>query len=572
MDLSVLIPARNEQFLSKTIEDVLANMRGETEVIAILDGGWANPPVKDHPRVHLIHHSQSIGQRAATNEAARMSQAKFIMKADAHCAFDEGFDVKLMADCKYDWTVVPRMYNLHVFDWSCKKCGHNWYMGPTPTSCAKCENKTDFEKVMVWKPRLNRRSDFARFDRELHFQYWRAYEKRRESKGDIVDLMCHVGACWFMHRERYWDLGGVDEAHGSWGQMGVEISCKSWLSGGRQVVNKKTWYSHLFRTQPGFGFPYPNPGIERAREYSRKLWMENSWPKAKYPLSWLIKKFAPVPDWEQKGGDLNANRNNLVDSHFGVGIHSGNDIGIDNSQGNFQKKLSKGIIYYTDNRLDGKIMRTVQRQILKSCNGHKIVSVSLSPINFGENITLALDRGYLTMFKQILAGIEASKSDIIFLVEHDLLYHPSHFDFIPEKKDVFYYNENRWFVDAETGRALFYNAKSTSGLCAYRDLLLEHYRKRVERVEREGFTRRLGFEPGNHPYPRGVDNYGSEAYFSKFPNIDIRHKKNLTPSRWSQDEFRSKKNLYAWKEADEVPFWGRTKGRFEEILNAVSAS
>jgi len=99
---------------------------------------------------------------------------------------------------------------------------------------------------------------------------------------------------------RFYDLEGMDEKHGSWGQFGTEIACKSWLSGGKMVVNKKTWYSHLFRTQNGFGFPYVLSGNaqERAREYSRWLWLGDNWNLAKLPLKWLIKKFAPVPGWE----------------------------------------------------------------------------------------------------------------------------------------------------------------------------------------------------------------------------------------------------------------------------------
>jgi hypothetical protein len=114
-------------------------------------------------------------------------------------------------------------------------------------------------------------------------------------------VMCFVGAAFFMQRSRFWELGGLDEGHGSWGQMGVEISCKSWLSGGRMVVNKKTWFAHLFRTQPGFGFPYEMhyADQERAREYSRDLWLNNKWEGQVLPLSWLVDKFAPVPDWEQ---------------------------------------------------------------------------------------------------------------------------------------------------------------------------------------------------------------------------------------------------------------------------------
>ena len=68
------------------------------------------------------------------------------------------------------------------------------------------------------------------------------------------------------------------------------------------------------------------------------------------------------------------------------------------------------------------------------------------------------------MFKQILVALEASESDIVYFCEADVLYHPSHFDFTPSKKDVFYYNENVWKLDAKTGHALHYECRQVSGI------------------------------------------------------------------------------------------------------------
>jgi glycosyltransferase involved in cell wall biosynthesis len=305
-DLSVLIPSRNEMFLKRTIDSVLENIGADTEVIAVLDGAWAEPVIPDHPRLTLVHHSVSIGQRAATNEAARISQAKYVMKLDAHCSVDKHFDVKMMADCEPDMTMVPRLYNLHAFDWKCNACGNRTYQGPTPTVCTVCKESRGFERVMEWKPRLNRKSDFMRFDKDLHFQYWRAFGKRPEAQPDIAPLMSSLGACWMMERKRYWELEGTDEATGSWGQMGTEVACKSWLSGGRQMVTKKTWYSHMFRTQGGdFGFPYEISGTaqEKARKYSQWMWRGNNWKKAIHPLSWLVEKFWPIEGWDQSNLD-----------------------------------------------------------------------------------------------------------------------------------------------------------------------------------------------------------------------------------------------------------------------------
>lgn len=308
-DLSVIVPGRREIFMAQTINNILQNARGDTEVIAICDEVWPDPPLVDHPKLTVLHSMTPVGQRGGFNQGARISRAKYVMKLDAHSAVDEGFDLKLMApyeDGRLTWadTTIPRMYNLHGFDWKCKDCGWNCYQGPHPKVCTKC-GKTNLFMDIIWKPRLSRRTDYARFDSTMHFQYWQQYEKRHpeEAKQEISDVLSSVGACFFMRRDRFWAIGGLDEAHGGqtgWGQFGTEISCKSWLSGGRQVVNKTTWFSHMFRTRQDFSFPYRISGNEqdRAREYSRNIWLKDGWPKAKRPLKWLIDKFAPVPGWE----------------------------------------------------------------------------------------------------------------------------------------------------------------------------------------------------------------------------------------------------------------------------------
>jgi len=139
-DLSILIPSRNEMFLARTIEDILQNIEADTEVIAVLDGAWADPPLPQHERVNVIHVPEAVGQRAATNMACRLSKAKYVMKVDAHCSFDKGFDRKMIEAFKEtgdNVTMVPTMRNLWAFDWKCMKCGKKWYQGPTPTKCAE---------------------------------------------------------------------------------------------------------------------------------------------------------------------------------------------------------------------------------------------------------------------------------------------------------------------------------------------------------------------------------------------------------------------------------------------------
>jgi hypothetical protein len=161
------------------------------------------------------------------------------------------------------------------------------------------------------------------------------------------------------------------------------------------------------------------------------------------------------------------------------------------------------------------------------------------------------------MFRQILAGLEALDTDYVFFAEHDVLYHPSHFDFVPDECDRYYYNTNVWKLRVEDGHCLHYDCRQTSGLCADRELLIKHYRERVRRVEAEGFSRKMGFEPGTHKRAERVDDYGSDSWQSAYPNVDIRHGGNLTPSRWSKEQFRDQRYTAGWIESDEIPGWGR---------------
>jgi hypothetical protein len=534
-------------FLSKTIEDILKNKRGKTEIIVHLDGKWANPGIPDHPDLTIIYSPEPIGQRAGTNKACRLSRAKYVMKADAHLAFDEGFDVKLMEAITDDMTIVPMMKNLHVFDWVCigkseklgvpywdapydmpRGCGFRIYQGPTPEKCQKCDG--NMERQLLWIAKDSPKSTSFLFDTTMHFQYFAQFKKRPEGKGDLTETMSLQGSCFMLTRKKYWELDICEENYGSWGQQGTEVACKTWFSGGRVMCLQTTWYAHMFRTQGGdFSFPYPQSQrqIEKAREYSRKQFKEGGWSKT-IPgrgIDWLLQKFYPVPYW-----------------------HDGKET--PKKKHEAPVALKKGIIFYTDNKVNLKIAHAVQDNLRRT--GLSIVSASLKPMpNFGKNVHLKLERGYLTMFKQQLAALEASDADIIYMCEHDVLYHPSHFEFTPPKKDVFYYNVNVWKVDAYRDHALAVDeCRQVSGLVAYREFLIEEYKRRIKRVEEAGeFKRGWGFEPGTKSIERGgFSDFTAENFKSTYPNLDIRADHNLTPNRWNKEQFRNQQNTIGWIE------------------------
>ena len=523
MDLTVIIPSRNEEFLDRTIQDLLENIQGDTEIIAVIDGYTPNPPLKSFdPRLTLIYHPEAVGQRVGSNDAAKLAKGKYIMKVDAHCAFDKGFDVKMLEAFKEvgdDVTMCPLMKNLHAFDWVCKN-GHRRYQGPSGP-CNECKEPTT--KDVCWIAKDSPKSTSFRFDKTMHFQYWGEWAKKPECQTDIVETMSLQGSCFMCTKEKYFELELCGEEFHSWGQQGVEVACKTWMSGGRVMCNKRTWYAHMFRTQGGdFSFPYHNPQSEvnENRELSRQLFQHDGWPKAKRKFQWILDKFNP-PEWT----------------------------------------IQKGIIYYTDNELDEKIAKPCRESVINSAKAHgmPIVTSALHhKLTFGvKNVYFpSLKRSYETMFKQILGALENSTADIIFFCEHDILYHTDHFDFAPEK-GTFYYNQNVWFLRIEDGFCLHYDVNQLSGLCGWRDDLITHFKERIEYIEKNGFPRsKMGFEPMTHNRIDWKNKFKLGIWKSASPNVDIRHGNNPTGNRWTKDKYRNQSLLINWTEAWEIPAWG----------------
>lgn len=303
MELSILIPSRNEEFLARTIQDILENIEADTEVIAVLDGVLAEPPIPQHDRVNVIYLQKSIGQRAATNLATKLAQGKYVMKVDAHCSFDKGFDRKMLEAFKKvgdNVTMVPIMRNLWAFDWKCYRCGWKKYQGPTPKRCGQCGDSRYMRKKMMWIGKHNPQSTSYCFDSEPHFQYFEEYKHREpyliDKKTGFTETMSLQGSCFMLTKENYWKWEVCDEKAGSWGNQGIEVALATWTNGGRVLVNHNTWYAHMFRTQGGdFSFPYENKGkdVQKTKHYIKnKYWGKD--------IKWLLEKFWPIKGWTEE--------------------------------------------------------------------------------------------------------------------------------------------------------------------------------------------------------------------------------------------------------------------------------
>lgn len=277
--VSILIPVCKEQFLNKTINDLLEKAKGDIEIIVSLDGYWPEEII-DNPSVQYIHFSNRRGMRACINAGAAISTGQYLMKIDGHCMVDEGFDEKLKADCEENWVVIPRRYRLDPETW-------------TQTELNK--PPIDYE-YLNW-PHSNP-SEIG-----LHGNVWndRTLERMDKPVYLIDDNMSFQGSCWFMTR-KHWDwLGGMSEVgYETFVQEAQEIGLKTWLGGGRVVTNKKTWYAHLHKGRKyGRGYFIDKREMRRGRDFSVDYWMNNRWEDRVHDLDWLIEKFSPVPTWPE---------------------------------------------------------------------------------------------------------------------------------------------------------------------------------------------------------------------------------------------------------------------------------
>ena len=478
--VSLIIPGRCEKYFQQTIDSALENATGDIEIIPVIDGYVPDPPLKiTDNRVKPIFLKKSIGQRAAYNLGVKNSTGKYVMKIDAHAIVSPGFDEVLKSYCPEKTTVLPEMRRLDVEKWE-------------------------------YKPRG--KTHFMYFAMDVFCHYWNDYRKRPEARVEYPEVLTGQGSCWFTTREWNDYIGLLDEALGSWGKVGIEVSLKTWLCGGRQIVNKEAWQAHWFRVGQG-GFPYPMSGrqIGKARDFTWDNFFfkeSGAFPNQVRPFKWLMDKFAPIPSWETYLAD--------------------------------EFKAKRVIVYYTDNRIEHSLAEAVRKHLKKVAGPIPIISVSQKPLNFGKNICVGIkERSYKSMYEQMLVGVEAAPDDsIIYLCEHDVFYHYSHFVKTP-KDGCVYINQNK--VYWKDGYATFCPSppqKAWSMAVGKKDYLVKKFA---------------------NPDGKGVK-VRQFRWKSERPNVDVRHSNNFTNNpKYLQEWLNGKKGI------SNLPGWG-SPGHFKSTV------
>jgi hypothetical protein len=243
------------------------------------------------------------------------------------------------------------------------------------------------------------------------------------------------------------------------------------------------------------------------------------------------------------------------------------------------------VIYLTDNALDERLAEACKRHLLRAIDGKPLITVSQKPINFGDNICVGeIGRCGLNIDKQIRVGLEHVKTPFVAIAEHDCLYNKEHFNWTPPTVEKFYYNRNIWHLQYHSEAhpehdGMFSRRKRRnplllqSQLIAGRDSLLRATEQKIEILSDPKVYKvwpvkpRLG-EPGIYSVDRlrqifkrrglwhrwaDVEKYATECeavtFKTKLPNVDIRHRNNLTGHRRG---YRRRMELTSWGTMEDV--------------------
>jgi len=282
--LSIIIPSRGEKFLNQTIQSVLDNATGDIEVFPIIDGYLL--PLSEHIKdsrvkyLYLEAHGNALQKRQGVNLGVSEAKGEYIMCLDAHCMMGKGFDEILAKDCDDNWIVVPRRLKLNAENWTIQND----------------QPPVDYHYWM-WRYLIGGKGSHG-FP-ELHDYRWD--EKGLEKKDIMIDdTMTHQGSCWFMKKSYFQKIGFEVKGYTGWGQELEELCLKTWTTGGRVVVNKNTWFAHLYKgAKWGRMYFMSKSQRDESMHYSYNYWCR----ERKNDFIKVINKFMPIPnyplDWEK---------------------------------------------------------------------------------------------------------------------------------------------------------------------------------------------------------------------------------------------------------------------------------
>ena len=238
------------------------------------------------------------------------------------------------------------------------------------------------------------------------------------------------------------------------------------------------------------------------------------------------------------------------------------------------------ILYYTANLISEYFAVKIRENILESCNGIPIISISHKGLYpkygsgsidasgcsvsvaeggifkqwgpFGLNIFICgLEVSVYNVYKQILMGAKLAKTKYVACCEDDALYVPEHFEHRPPD-DTFFYNVNRWSI---TRDFYYYRQRRLMSMCiAPTQLMIDTLETRFAKYPKCVPISHFG-EPGRFEHKLGLPSVKIDSFRTEIPTLTFVHRPSLGGKRKLLPGDVIKKELPHWGSSQEL--WDR---------------
>jgi hypothetical protein len=205
------------------------------------------------------------------------------------------------------------------------------------------------------------------------------------------------------------------------------------------------------------------------------------------------------------------------------------------------------IVYYTNNEVKENFMKNIQKILLEAAGDIPIISVSHKPIDFGENICVGeIGSSIKNVFKQILIGAKAAKTEYIATVEDDTIYNSSHFEY--RCPDKFAFNMHKWSIFTWSDRYSYKPRHVNLAMIAPRQLLIDALEERFAKLDTKD---KYWGELGRHENHLGVTIQPTIEFVSKAPILTFNHPEGLG---YIAQNTRKRQGIL---QAYDIPVWGK---------------
>lgn len=220
--ISIVMTVRNDQDEANRTIKSIRDTAGDRVEIVVIDDGSDVPLVLDDQRVAFYRVHGRCGVGPARHLGATIASRPWLLIIDAHMRFEAGW--------------------LEIAEARLKEHDRTLF-------CGTCVG-LDRGNMEMSRPNSVYSGAFIRFvgpDESTGKMQFLEAKWIRSAVADNEEIPCVLGACYFIQRSFFFQIGGLRMLTG-WGNDEEFLSLKTWLAGGSVRLLKPVRIGHQFRT------------------------------------------------------------------------------------------------------------------------------------------------------------------------------------------------------------------------------------------------------------------------------------------------------------------------------------